>query len=127
MDVKLKPEQEARVRIDEMLRAAGWAVQDHKQMSIGAARGVAVGEFPTATGPADYLLYVDRKAIGSIEAKKAGSTLRRVEPQADRYAHGFEETAKKNDTPAWQHPLPFHYLSTGYETLFVSRIDRLSR
>jgi type I restriction enzyme R subunit len=92
-------------------------------MSIGAAQGVAVREFPTATGPADYLLYVDRKAIGSIEAKKAGSTLRGVEPQGDRYARGFEEAAKKNGTPAWQHPLPFHYLSTGYETLFASRID----
>ena len=62
-------------------------------------------------------------AIGSVEAKKEGKTLRDVEPQGDKYAHGFEETAAANGLPAWRELLPFHYMSTGAETLFASRID----
>jgi type I restriction enzyme R subunit len=120
---RLLPEEEARVEIDAMLDASGWAVQDYRTMNLRAARGVAVREFPTARGPADYLLYVDRKAIGSVEAKKKGSTLRGVESQGDRYAHGFAEAAAKKGLPSWCEPLPFHYMSTGAETLFASRLD----
>ena len=46
----LTPEQQARVEIDRKLEAARWVIQDHKEMNIGAARGVAVRVFPTATG-----------------------------------------------------------------------------
>src|SRR3954453_11657958 len=123
MEGRLLPEQQARVEIDAMLRAAGWEVQDYRHMNLRAGRGVAVREFPTARGPADYLLYVDRKAIGSVEAKKKGKTLGDVEPQGDKYAHGFAETAAANGLPAWRELLPFHYMSTGAETLFASRID----
>ncbi len=50
-------EQKARVEIDRELDAAGWVVQDFREMDLSAGRGVAVREFPTATGPTDYLLY----------------------------------------------------------------------
>jgi type I restriction enzyme R subunit len=82
----LAPEARARRRIDEMLVAAGWVVQDYKQIALGAAQGVAVREFPMASGHgrADYLLFIDRSAAGVIEAKKAGSTLTGVEWQAAR-------------------------------------------
>jgi type I restriction enzyme R subunit len=43
-------------------------VQDYRQMNISAGPGVAVREFPLATGEADYLLYVDAKAAGAVEA-----------------------------------------------------------
>jgi hypothetical protein len=62
----LAPEQQARVEIDRKLEAAGWVVQDFREMELSGGRGVAIREFPTATGPADYLLYGDRKALGSI-------------------------------------------------------------
>lgn len=123
MEGRLLPEQAARVQIDAMLTAAGWEVQDYRAMNLRAAYGVAVREFPTATGPADYLLYADRRAIGSVEAKKQGKTLLGVESQGDRYAEGFRDTAKKNGVPAWRELLPFHYMSTGTETWFASRID----
>jgi type I restriction enzyme R subunit len=64
------PEQKARRRIDALLRNAGWIVQDITAIDLTAGRGVAVREFPTATGPTDYLLFVDRQAIGTAEAKK---------------------------------------------------------
>ena len=79
-------------------------------------RGIAIREFPTAEGPADYLLYGDKKVLGTLEAKKDGEPLLGVETQSDRYASGFAKTAKKNGIPAWRQPIPFHYESTGTET-----------
>ena len=68
------PEQEARLKIDELLIAAGWQIQDAGAAHIHAARGVAIREFPLpGHGFADYLLYVDGKAAGVIEAKKVGT------------------------------------------------------
>ncbi len=119
----LTPEQRARVEIDRKLEAAGWVVQDHNDMDLSAGRGIAVREFPTATGPADYLFYGDKKALGTIEAKKDGTLLLGVESQSNRYSDGFTQTAKKRSLPAWQLPLPFHYESTGVETYFANRLD----
>jgi type I site-specific restriction endonuclease len=61
----LSPEQKARGAIDRLLTAAGWAVQDFKAADIHAARGVAIREFVLDAGQgfADYLLYVDGKAL----------------------------------------------------------------
>src|SRR5437763_13229325 len=97
----LTPEQQARVEIDRKLDAADWAVQDFREMDLSAARGVAIREFPTATGPADYLLYGDRKALGTIEAKKDGTPLLGVESQSDRYTEGFSTTARRKRVPFW--------------------------
>ena len=66
----LTPEQEAREKIDQMLEAAGWVVQNYANFDFSAGLGVAIREFQTTAGPADYVLFVDRKAVGVIEAKK---------------------------------------------------------
>ena len=58
------PEELARQRIDDQLTAAGWVIQDMKDLNLGASLGVAVREFQTQSGPADYALFVDRKAVG---------------------------------------------------------------
>ena len=113
------PEQEARQKIDQLLQAAGWVVQDYKAANIHAGRGVALREFPLpGYGFADYLLYVDGRAAGVIEAKKAGVTLTGVEIQAERYTKGLPF-----GLPAWRNPLPFSYQSTGVETRFTSGLD----
>jgi type I restriction enzyme R subunit len=90
------------------------------QANIHAARGVALREFPLEAGYgfADYLLYVDGKAAGVIEAKKQGATLTGVEAQSARYAQGLPATL-----PAWRRPLPFLYESTGIETHFTNGLD----
>ena len=72
----MKPEEKARQNIDRLLTAAGWVIQDRKQMNLGESPGVAVREFPMSTGPTDYLLFVERRAVGVIEAKPEGTTLR---------------------------------------------------
>ncbi len=116
----MTPEQKARVSIDTLLQQAGWHVCDMANANIHAARGVALREFPlnTSFGFADYLLYIDGKAAGVIEAKKEGSTLTGVEVQSARYAQGLPSAL-----PAWRRPLPFNYESTGIETHFTQGLD----
>ena len=69
-------------------------------------------------GNADYLLYVDRQAVGAVEAKPAGFTLTGVKPQIDKYSKGLPA-----NLPAPIRPLPFLYVSTGVETNFVNLLD----
>jgi len=115
-----KPEEQARQRIDATLRAAGWLVQRRDQVNLYAGRGIAVQEFPLASGYgfADYLLYVDGKAAGVIEAKKEGSTLTGVEVQSAKYSEGLP-----GGLPAHRRPLPFLYESSGVETRFTNGLD----
>ncbi len=83
----MTPEAKARVQIDQLLQAAGWLVCNIDQVNLHAAQGVAIREFPLNTGHgfADYLLYVNGKACGVIEAKKEGNTLKGVELQSKRF------------------------------------------
>ena len=91
----MTPEQKARVSIDALLVAAGWHVCNVADANIhagsGEAKGVVIREFPlnSGFGFADYLLYVNGKACGVIEAKKQGATLTGVELQSGRYAQGL--------------------------------------
>jgi type I restriction enzyme R subunit len=105
----LKPEQRARFEIDRLLKEGGWDIQDYKRINLGAARGVAVREFRMGEGfdSSDYLLFIDRGAVGIIEAKKAGSTLTGVEWQSTKYRDGLPE-----GTSALVKPLPFAFEST---------------
>jgi type I restriction enzyme R subunit len=88
---RLAAEQRARVLIDAQLEAAGWSVQDRREMNLFAGQGVAVRESIMAPGHgrADYLLYVDKRAAGVIEAKPVGTPLSGVEWQSSRFAEGL--------------------------------------
>lgn len=119
----LTPEQQSRITIDKLLTEAGWIVQSLDELNIAAGRGIAIREFRTATGPVDYLLYGDRKALGTVEAKRDGTALLGVESQSDRYTAGFSQVAKQKGLPSWRLPLSFHYMSTGKETYFANRLD----
>lgn len=63
------PEQIARDNIDDMLKASGWSVQDNKKIDFTLGQGQAVREYQTDIDPADYVLFVDKKPVGVIEAK----------------------------------------------------------
>ena len=114
----MKAEEQARQTIDELLQQAGWVVQDYARLNLGASLGIAVREFPLATGAADYLLLVAREAVGVIEAKKVGQTLVGVEEQSAKYRTGLT-----GNIPAARLPLPFSYETTGIETRFTSSLD----
>lgn len=108
------PEENARQQIDAKLIASGWIIQTYREMNLGAGNGLAIGEFPGAHGEADYLLYLDGKAIGVVEAKPVGHTLTGVEGQSASYADGLPAKI-----PTWRRPLPYQYESTGTVTQFT--------
>jgi type I restriction enzyme R subunit len=119
MTANQNPEQIARDQIDQRLAEAGWHVQNMKDLNWSAGQGVAVREYQTDTGPADYVLFVDRCAVGVIEAKPRewGHKITTVEDQSAGYA---EAKLKWMDN---QKPLPFVYESTGVITRFTDRRD----
>ena len=118
----MDPEKKARQNIDQLLTRAGWAIQDRKQMNLGESPGVAVREFPMSTGPTDYLLFVERRAVGVIEAKPEGTTLSGVSEQTEKYLIGVPALL-----PVYRKPLSFGYESTGVETFFRDLRDPDSR
>ena len=116
------PEKLAREEIDALLSPCGWTVQDKNAVNLAVSRGVAVRELTFKTGEPDYTLFVDGKAIGTIEAKPAGHSLTGVEEQSEKYVKGVPF-----GIPAWRSPLPFSYESTGTETRFTNRLDPVPR
>ncbi len=112
------PEQAARDNIDNLLYAAGWAVQDKDKIDWNESIGIAIRGYQTDVGPTDYVLFVERKPVGLIEAKKEeeGSKLISHEPQAENYA-----TSKLKHLDNDQ--LPFVYESTGTITRFTDYSD----
>ena len=114
----MTPEQQARQQIDAQLIACGWAIQDYAQFNPAAAPGIALREVPLKSGRCDYLLLVDRKPVGVIEAKKEGTLLSGVEQQTAHYAANLPAFFKVT-----RDELPFLYESTGVETWFRSTLD----
>ena len=119
----MTPEARARLLIDQKLEAAGWVVQDTKQLNLGAGQGVVVREYPTDTGPADYVLFVDREPVGVIEAKRdeAGANLTTHEAQTERYANATLKWRNGNKV------LRFLYESTGQIIFFTDGSDPAPR
>jgi type I restriction enzyme, R subunit len=84
----MTPEAKARQLIDKRLEEAGWVIQDMIELNLSVAQGIAVREVATYSGSADYVLFIDRKPVGVIEAKKNafGEDLSQAEAQTERYA-----------------------------------------
>ncbi|MBY6109972.1 DEAD/DEAH box helicase family protein [Halomonas sp. DP1Y21-3] len=117
-----QPEQQARTKIDRLLTDSGWVLQDRDSFDRNAALGVAVREFPLPAGFCDYLLFVDGKAAGVIEAKKAGVTLSGVAEQSAKYMTKLPE-----HLASWGELLIYDYESTGEETFFCNQRDPKAR
>ena len=116
------PEQLARDIIDSELIRCGWIIQHKSKINLAAAAGVAVQEYQTGIGPSDYVLFVDKKPVGIIEAKRAeeGVHLTMHEEQSESYA---KAKLKYLDNE----PLPFVYESTGELTRFTDYRDKKPR
>ena len=112
------PEQIARDDIDRQLHVTGWSVQDKDKINWNESIGIAIREYQTDVGPADYVLFVERRPVGIIEAKKEGEGCRLTshESQAEYYA---KSKLKYLDND----PLPFVYESTGTITRFTDCRD----
>ena len=119
----LAPEQRARQQIDAQLVACGWAVQDYKAVDFSVGQGIALREAPLKSGTCDYLLLVDRKGVGIIEAKKQGTLLSGVAEQSAHYAVNLPDFIQSIGSGK----LPFLYESTGVETFFRDERDPAPR
>ncbi len=111
----LKPEERARQWIDRKLEDAGWQVINRDEFAPGMT-AVAVREAAMMHGlEADYLLLLNGKAAGVLEAKREEISLENphLAAQAENYARQV-----KPWYPAWALPLPFVYLSNGKEIAF---------
>ena len=118
-NVNQTPEQAARDKIDEMLSQAGWIVQEKKRIDFSVGIGIVVREYQTNVGPADYVLFIDKKPVGVVEAKPEhwGQNITTVEEQSTGYATAHLKWMNKCD------PLPFVYESTGVVTRFTDGRD----
>src|SRR5438067_4247256 len=117
------PEELAREKIDKLLAECGWIIQNRSTIKVSASRGIAIREaLLKDRDEVDYLLFVDGKAIGTVEAKPEGFTLTGVEEQSGKYGKGLLDIY-----PKWREPLPFAYDSTGIETQFTNCLDPLPK
>lgn len=112
------PEQLARDKIDSLLEQAGWKVQSKSKIDFSAGIGVAVREYQTDAGPADYVLFVNRKPVGIIEAKRENEAVNItvVEEQSVRYANAKLKYLNNE-------PLIYIYETTGSLTHFTDYSD----
>jgi type I restriction enzyme, R subunit len=112
------PEQLARDTIDAELIQCGWVIQNKNQINLKAATGIAIREYQTNVGPADYVLFVEKKPVGIIEAKREeeGHRLSMHEDQTEGYA-----TAKLKYVE--DQKILFGYESTGELTHFTDFRD----
>ena len=123
-DVQLAAEQRARALIDRQLADAGWSVQDRKDLNLFAGQGVTVREtiMKPGHGRADYLLYVDQRAVGVIEAKPEGTPLSGVEWQSAMYAEGLAPEVRLKALTI-EGRLPFVIEASGSETHLTTGFD----
>ena len=114
MSENLLPEEKARKKIDMLLKKAGWSIVPRDQYSPGVS-AVAIEEgLLKGNLEADYLLFLEGKAIGVLEAKKESVSLDDiVANQAENYTHKLLPMYQY-----WENPLPLIYLSNGKELLF---------
>jgi type I restriction enzyme, R subunit len=87
-------EADTRVLIDEQLRERGW---DADSVNLRYAKGtrpirsksMAIAEWPTTNGPADYALFVGMKCVALVEAKRKRKNVQAAIDQTGRYSQGF--------------------------------------
>lgn len=119
----MEPEWQTRKqRIDTRLRALHppWEIIPYREgLDLSALHGVAVEEFPTAHGPADYALFVHGSFLGILEAKKVAVNPQNVLEQAKRYSKGAAQGPGN-----WNgFRVPFLYASNGEEIWHIDLRD----
>ena len=113
-------EAETRELIDLQLREAGWEA-DSVQLRHGRGarpqkgKNLAIAEWPTANGPADYALFVGLRMIGIVEAKRKRRSVVGALDQAKRYSRGvsFDSHAEAAGGPWAEYKVPFLFATNG--------------
>jgi type I restriction enzyme R subunit len=119
----MTPEAQARQVIDERLQAAGWLVQDYRQLNLGAGVGHSCARVPHRYRPGRLRALRQSHACGVIEAKKDGagetSPLPKIKPSATPLAN---LKWRKANTP-----LRFLFEATGQIIRFTDNADPAPR
>lgn len=110
-----------RAIIDDQLRARGWAVDSETLRYAKGARPVrgramAIAEWPTASGPADYALFVGTQCLGTVEAKRKRKNVSAAIDQAERYARDIllkDSEAQAAGGPWAEYRVPFVFATNG--------------
>jgi len=87
-------EADTRKLIDQQLRQAGWeadsqAIKYNKGTRPSRGRNLAISEWPTESGPADYVLFTGLMPIGVVESKRKNVDVSGALQQAKRYSRTF--------------------------------------
>lgn len=117
--------------VDAQLREAGWeADTDSLRYSAGTrpikGRNLAIAEWPTQKGPADYCLFVGLKPVAVVEAKRSNKNCASAIVQAKRYSQGFraDSTHEPNSGPWETCHVPFLFSTNGRP--YLRQIQELS-
>ncbi len=104
------PERQARDKIDQWLKDAGWRVVPHERWRSGDRTAAdAIEEYPTDSGPGDYLLMLDGKPVADVEAKKHEVNPENVVEQAKRYSRALKDSPFRFG----EYRIPFAYATNG--------------
>lgn len=112
-------EAETRELIDRQLVAAGWEADTallrySRGVRPTKSRNLAIAEWPTANGPADYALFLGLRLVGIVEAKRAKRSVSASLEQSKRYARGVSfDGAKRTDDAGNEYDVPFLYATNG--------------
>ena len=111
----MTPEEKARVKIDQMFDEAGWKVVNREAYSPTLTAAAIREALLLGNNEADYLLFINGKAVGVLEAKREEIDVAsdRVCEQAIRYTRYAPSYYQ-----SYERPLPFIYQSNGNTTLF---------
>lgn len=115
--------------IDEQLRELGWEADTaelryDKGARPQAGKAVAIAEWPTETGPADYVLFIGLEAIAVVEAKRASKNIPGDIEQAKRYSDGLLDATPVEGGPWGKHKVPFLFATNGRP--YLRQIETLS-
>lgn len=113
-------ESETRVLIDAQLREAGWEADSVAlRYKAGArpakGRNIAIAEWPTASGPADYVLFVGLVPVAVVEAKRKRKDVAGAIEQAKRYSRDYTFTGEPpaKGAPWGEYGVPFLFATNG--------------
>ncbi|MFG1317541.1 type I restriction-modification system endonuclease [Xanthobacter autotrophicus] len=121
-------EAETRALIDQQLRDRGWEADTRtSRHSAGVrpakGRNMAIAEWPTANGRADYALFIGTTLIGVVEAKRQRKNVSAAIDQSERYSIGIKDSSDfaYAGGPWGDHRVPFVFAANGRS--FLKQID----
>ena len=119
LDNNLKPEQLARLKIDNQLMEAGWDIVSRDEYVPYLAQAIKEA-LMVGSKESDYLLFIDGKAIAVVEAKPEKNNLGTVVAEQ---AENYSRTPEKWYGLWFDGMIPLVYLANGKKIYFKNMLD----